>query len=470
MEKRNRANLLLYEKNMYKAFIILALPVFGANLLKSLHDLVDTYFIGQMENSVAAQAGISVAWPLINILMAFNIGLAVAGVAIISQLLGAKKQEEARKYSGLLLLLSIGLGVIINLLLFIISPWVIELMGAEGETLQCAVTYLRVRSFEMEFVFIFTAFQAIRQAQGDTLTPVILSVISVVVNIVLTGTFILVFDLGLFGAALATVIGQIVIAPICLFLLFKKGETLQLRIKDLRIKKESMLQLITVAAPSAGSQAISSLGFLILQGFILSYGDNVAAAFSIGNKVSNLLLIPIQALGSILAAYVGQNIGAKKKERAKEAYKVSRNLGLFISIIGCLIIFPFRSTFLHMLTNDTQTHSIAMEYIVWVLLTQPLRSMFQNYLGVFNGSGNTRYSFLIATTRLWIIRLPLILFFKHFTNIGRSGIWYAMCISNFLILFIAMILFKKVDFEPKIKEQSQIKEQRKRNEIELKKV
>ena len=82
--KQSRYDLLLHEKNLYKAFTILAMPVFMANIIKSLHDLVDTYFIGQMENSVAAQAGLSIAWPPINILMSFTIGLSVAGVSVIS--------------------------------------------------------------------------------------------------------------------------------------------------------------------------------------------------------------------------------------------------------------------------------------------------------------------------------------------------------------------------------------------------
>ncbi len=158
----------------------------------------------------------------------------------------------------------------------------------------------------------------------------------------------------------------------------------------------------------------------------------------------------MSALGSVLAAFVGQNVGARNKERAKQAYKVSRNVAVGIACIGGVIIYPFRETLLGLLTNDGKTLSIAMEYLFWVLLTQPLMSLFQNYIGVFNGSGNTRYSFYIATARLWVVRLPLILFMRNFTNFGRSGIWYAMVISNFIIILYAKYLFRKVDFEPKI--------------------
>ena len=449
--RKDRSNLLLHEQNMYKSFIILALPVFGANMLKSFHDLVDTYFIGQLSNSVAAQAGISIAWPMINMMIAFNTGLAVAGVAVISQLLGNKSKEEAHRYAGLLVALSVTLGLLINLLLFIFSPAVMRMLGAEGEVLACASLYSRIRAFEMVFTFIFAAFQAIRQAQGDTVTPVILNVTALVINIILTAYFVKGLNMGLAGAALATVIGQMVIVPVCLYLLFSKKEALCLSLSDFRFDTYRIKRLVGIALPSAGSQALASLGFLVLQGVVLSYGAEVAAAFSIGNKITNLLLMPVIALGSILSAYVGQNIGAGNKERAKKSYIVSRNLGLIISVIGISILFPLRRWALGLLTNDAKTLSIAMEYIVWVLLTQPLMAMFQNYQGLFNGSGNTRYSLYQATVRLWVIRLPLIVFFKNCTNIGYSSIWYAMMISNILITFYGKWLAGKITYEVKVK-------------------
>lgn len=196
----------------------------------------------------------------------------------------------------------------------------------------------------------------------------------------------------------------------------------------------------------------------MLQSIILSYGAVVAAAFSIGNKVSNILLMPMMALGSVLAAFIGQNVGAGNPDRAKRAYRASRNLALIISIVGAAAIYPFRENILSLLTNSEETLAVAMEYIFWVLLTQPLMGMFQNYMGVFNGSGNTRYSFIMAVIRLWGIRLPLIYIFKTFTDIGRNGVWYAMVISNFIMIFFGLYLLKKVTFEPIIRDKKIAKE------------
>lgn len=447
-KRRDRAELLLREPNLYRAFLILALPVFGANFMKAFNELVDTFFIGQIADSVAAQAGVSISWPLLNIFASFQAGFGVAGVAVISQLLGAGERERARDNAGVLLLISVGLGVVLNALLYAAAPAVMGLMGATGSVLASSADYLRVRSFELTFTFVFAAFQAIRQAQGDTVTPVILSVSAVLLNIVLTAVNVQVLGMGVVGAGLATAVGNIAITPVCLYLLFSKRQALFLERRHLRVPLPLLRRLSAIATPAAASQALSSLGFLVLQAVILSYGEHITAAFSIGNKVSNLLLMPILAMGSVLAAYVGQNIGAGNSERARRSYLVSRNCGLLFSIVGCLLFLPLREVLVPLLTNDPATQAAAVEYMFWVLLTQPLMALFQNYLGVFNGSGNTRFSFLMATTRLWLVRLPLILLFKTFTQAGSAGVWYAMVLSNLVILLVGAALFRRVNFTP----------------------
>ena len=445
---KDRAGLLLYEPNLYKSFLVLALPIFGANFLRAFNDMVDTYFIGQIADSVAAQAGISSAWPPLSILQSFQVGFGVAGVAVISQLLGAGNREKARENAGVLFLIAIILGVLINVLTYFIAPFAMTIIGAEGATHTCAVEYLRIRSFEMLAFFIFGAFQAIRQAQGDTTTPVYLSIVSIIINIVLTALFVRGLGMGAFGAGLATMIGQVAVGPVCLYLLFSKKQSLHLTLDSIRLRPAETKNLVKISLPAAGSQALSSLGFLVLQMVVVSYGDEVTAAFSIGNKIASLLLMPVFALGSVLAAYVGQNIGAGNSMRARCACKVSRNLGLIVSIAGCLILLPFRVWLVSLLTNDPLTQSFATVYVFWTLLTQPLMALFQNYLGIFNGAGKTRYAMILSSARLWAIRLPLLLIFKLLTDIGSSGIWYAMVISHFLILLVGDRLYRKIDFSP----------------------
>ena len=444
--KQDRQHLLLHDNNMIRSFVILALPLFGVNLLTSLNDLIDTYFVGNMPNSVAAQSGMSVSWPFLNILIAFNMGIAVAGVAVISQYLGAGKKQEARKYGAMLVMIGLVLGVVINALVYFLAPFVLQWMGAEGGVYDSALTYVRVRSFELVFLFFFAAVQSIRQARGDTLTPVIYSTIGIFVNVILNWLFIYVWGWGVFGAALATVISIAVRTPFCFYHLFIEESEAKLTFADLRPDFTYIKELVRVAIPSAASQAFTSLGFLVLQVFVLSYGERVSAAFSLGNKVTNLLLMPIMALGSVLATFAGQNIGKGNPERALRAYRVCRNLSLAIAIVGGIILFPFRGQVLALLSNDAETVRIGTEYATFVVFAQPLMGIFQSYISLFNGAGKTKFSFYMATMRLWGLRLPMIWCFQHFTNLGRFGIWWAVLLSLVVVDLFGMFLFRKVDF------------------------
>ena len=352
---------------------------------------------------------------------------------------------------------SVIIGIVVNIILFFITPTIIRWMGATGGVYDSAVVYIQTRSFEMVFTFIFVSFQSIRQARGDTETPVILSTLGIVVNFCLNVLFIRVLGMGVFGAALATLISQAVKVPFCLYLLFVQKSDSRLTLDKLKIDLSGIWQLTKVALPSAGSQAFSSFGFLFLQVFILTYGERVSAAFSLGNKVSNLLLMPVMALGSVLATFVGQNIGSGNKERAVESYRVCRNLGLIISIVGSLLLFPFREGALSLLTNDGQTLAIGMEYMICVLALQPMMAMFQSYLSLFNGAGKTGYSFIMSTVRLWGLRLPFIVICQQFTDLGRVAIWWAMIFSNLVIVLIGLWFYKKMDFSAGIASREQDK-------------
>ena len=447
--------LLLEEKNIFKSFIILATPVLLVNIFKSLNDFVDTYFVGHIENSGIAQASMSVAWPLLNIFIAFGLGLGVAGVSIIGQCLGAKNEKLARKYTTILMIFSIILGIVVNLVLYFFSPLLLPLFGKDKGVIDIAISYIRIRSFEMPCYFIFVAYQAARQAKGDTTTPVVVSSLTIIINILLTWLFVDKYNMGAYGAGLATFIGQLFIVPICIILISIRKDEIYIDLKDLKFNKEQVKTIIKLATPSAFAQAFANLGFFIIQLNVLNEFQNVtSAAFSNGNKISNFLLMPTFAIGSVLAAFIGQNVGARNKDRAIKGFFVGTIIGLVVSVLGIIILFPIRKPLLSLLTNDPEVLDISIEYIFWVLITQPFLGLFQNYTAVFNGTGNTHYSFIMTAARLWIIRLPMIWVMEHFAifePLGRSIIWYAMDISNVLILIVGHILYKRVNFEPKVK-------------------
>lgn len=456
MNDDERKYLILKDPNIAKGLIILSLPIMLNNFIRTLHDVIDTYFVGKIAGFGKESIGsISITFPITFMYIALAIGLSVAGTALISQLYGNNQAETARKYAGQLVYISLVLGLLLNVFAFFAAEPIMKLMGAEGYILEQSVNYLQIRSFELPFLFLFFAFTSIRQASGDTTTPVILGIIATALNIALTPVLVLVVGWGVSGAAYATLFANVAIMPIGIRLLFiaKSGITIQL--KHIRYQSKIFKDLVKTAIPASMGQAITAIGFAVLNAFIYSYGDDTLAAFSVGNRISSIFLHPVMAVGGVMSAYIGQNIGNLNPKRAKQTFKVGLLLSIGImtvfSIIGLFIREPMAGLFLDPTEMDELlSYELCVTYMFYLFLGLPLMAVFQAYIGVYNGTGKTTFTFLIGVTRLWLIRIPLILIMREFTDLGSSGIWYAMLASNFIIAFIGGLMMTRVEYKPKV--------------------
>ena len=317
-------------------------------------------------------------------------------------------------------------------------------MGADGEVLGQAAAYLRVSSFEMIPLFIFAAFCSIRQSVGDMMYPVILSVVAAVANIAAAMVFINVLGMGIKGAAAASVAGQLSIVPFYIRGLFLGKDTVTITLDDMRLSAKEIKKLFKIAGPSIEGQLLASFGFVILQMLILKEGKEISAAFSIGNKISNIILAVVMALSTTMSAFVGQNIGAENMERAKRAYSVSRNMSVLMMMAGLVILFPMRKQLVGIMSNDGKTVAAAVKYIAVVLITLPGLALYQNYIGVFNGSGNTVLTLFMSFVWLWVLRIPMLLAVGRMYTDNPGAIWIVMGISNVLAAAAGHLLYRHI--------------------------
>ena len=447
----SRRYLILKDPNIYKGLIILALPLMINNFIKTIHDLVDMYFVSKIAGySAEAVSSISITFPAMFTFLSLGMGLAYAGTALISQLVGSNQMEDARKYATNLFILSIIIGLVLNVISFFGAPIIMRLMGAEGFLLENSIAYLQIRSFELTFLFIFFAFTSIRQSDGDTVTPVVYGVITIIINIILSPILISYFNLGVHGAAYATLIANVVIFPFVLYQLFYSKNGLRISLKQYRLNKNVSRSILKTAVPASTGQALTAIGFIIMTTIIISYGTETIAAFSVGNRLSSMVLHPVMAIGGVLVAYIGQNVGNLNVERAKETFRKAMILSVGVMVVlsaaALFIREPLAKVFLE---GDPGALDLTVKYMFYLIIGLPLMAIFQTFIGTFIGTGNTKYSFILSVTRLWILRIPLIMTFKYFTDMGSSGIWTAMLLSNFIIAFIGYALYKKVRFEPK---------------------
>lgn len=447
-----KQHLILKDPNIYKGLLVLAIPLMLNNLIKTLHDVIDMFFVSEIPGfSTEAINSISLTFPVFFTYLSLGIGLSAAGTALISQHVGSRQMEKAKRYASNLFVISIVLGIVLNVVAFFIAEPIMRLMGTEGYTLENSVKYLKIRAFELPFVFIFFAFTATRQSSGDTVTPVIYGVITVVLNIILSPLLITVFGFGVSGAAIATLIANVVIMPFMVHQLFHAKEGITIDKKYLRIDQDISRVIVKYSVPASLGQSITAIGFIIMNTIIVSYGPPTVAAFSVGNRITSVILHPVMAIGGVLAAYLGQNIGNENPDRARMAFKKAMILSFGLMAIGSFGLIWVRSPLLSIfIKEDPVALSLGMEYMFYLLIGLPLMGIFQTFVGTFSGTGDTKFTFAFTITRLWLMRIPAILIFKYFTDLDSSGIWYAMLISNILIIIPGIYFYKRVDFKPKV--------------------
>ncbi|WP_162146841.1 MATE family efflux transporter [Acholeplasma granularum] len=459
---------MLTGKRIWLYMLLLSLPILINNLIKSFNSMVDIYFIARMDNATTAQidsaiAALNIHESFNNLILAIGVGLSIAAMAIVSQFLGAKKENKARSYSGQLLMIAIIVGILLTLIIVSFSWLFIDLLGAKEQTFDNALVYFNIRSFELVGVIFFLVYQAIRQAQGSTIIPTLLNISGIILNIILTWYFVSILNLGVEGAAWSTVIGNLVFVPLMIIDLLTSKKYIKINPKSLIPKLDTLKEIWPFAYPATVSHSVTFFGFLIINGFVLTqFGDVVSASFSTGNKLSNLLMNPIYAITTISAVFIGTNIGNKQPERALQAYKESGLLTFTITVVAISIAILFRRDFVIMLVGNSNPKliEISIQYTFWLLLTQPFMSIFQNHMAIFNGSGQSKIGLKAQSIRLWLLRIPILfILWWIFPQMSYSVVWTAMNISNVLAVFYVFYLRKNITLDIRVNLEDEISEQ-----------
>lgn len=443
MNKQDKTEMIL-KGNIYKVLITLSIPIMINSLIQTLYNLVDGVFVSWI--SSVHFAATAFVWPVNFLFISLGIGLSVAGTSILSQLVGGGRIDETKEYSTQLIAITIISAISFSILGYMISPIIIRLMGATGDLFSLSNTYLRITFLDLPFMFLFFNINSIMNAQGDTVVPTILSGISAVINIVLDPIFIFKFDWGIAGAAWATLIARVVLAVLGFMMLFSEKNKIRPDFKDFKFNKKIIKEIVNIGIPSAIGQSGASLGFIVLNGFIVTYGTATMAAYAMVNRITSLIMQPSMGLGSALTAIVGQNMGANQIDRVKESFHKALKLTLIMGIMGCIFLIAFDEPIINFFMrskDDLSVIELALVYLFYTSLSMPLMGIFSVLQGLFQGSGNTRYSMAMEIGRLWFVRLPMILLFKNFTNWGPTGIWFSMSFSNLIVCLYGYGVYRR---------------------------
>jgi putative MATE family efflux protein len=446
-EKRD----LILNGDLKKTIIKLSLPLLLTNLSQTMYNLTDTFWLGKVGAEEVAAS--SVTWPILFLIITIGIGISTAGTSLMSQYMGNDDKENARIVAGQIFSLTIIFSIIMTIFGFIFAPKILGWMGVDGTLLEKASTYLRIMILGTPISYFYMIFNSTRVSQGNTVTPMIINICGVSLNMILDPIFILILNMGVTGAAIASVLSQGIFLSAVFVLLFKKNDGIYIILKNIKLIKKRVTKIFKIGIPSTIGTSMESMGFIVLNSFIVSYGSVTLAAFGIANRINSLVFMPGMAIGGAIVSIVGQNIGIGNVKRARKAFYTASLFSFIISITLGIILFIYSKELLQIFVPSPEDIEVVIQgsyYMRLMALSLFLVALNDLFIGTFQGSGHTIYSMILSMGRLWIYRIPLIMIFQKLTNWGSEGVWYAMVLSNLLTTITGLIFFLSGKWEKRV--------------------
>lgn len=441
MNKKNNRDLLL-NGNLVRAIMTLAIPVVINSFLQTMYNLTDTYWLGKL--GTEELAAINLVTPMQNIVINFGSGITVAGSVLISQYLGAKKDEDARSMANQIFACAMIFSVVCAGLCAAATPSIVTWLGAEGETWSCSRTYLQLVILDMPFLYMVNMYAAINQAQGDTVRPMFLNLFGITLNMILDPLFMIVLHMGVAGAALATVGAKAVPAVIAFILLLNKDKDIYLNLRSLKFEKEKLKNILVIGLPTAIGGSTMQFGFLLMSRNVLKYGTQAMAAYGIGNKINSLITLPTNGIGSAVATIVGQNVGAEQYDRAEKGYHLSMRMSVVFLFAGGMILsrMPISTAIVRIFSEDAQVIGMAADFLSIMAFWCFANGVYNSSMGLFQGSGHTEVTMIIDAARLWVFRFATLYVCETWLHMGVRSVWYSVVVSNGLSAIVLYIVYR----------------------------
>ena len=414
--------------------ISLAAPLIAGNILQTVYNLADMFWVGRLgANAVAA---VAIIFPTEWLLISMAMGVTIAGAALVSQWTGAGQPERANHAAGQTLALSFLVATALAAPAYAARFALLRFLGATGPLYEPTLAYVSVIFWAVPFTFLFLAYRSVMQGAGDTVRPMYLVIFSNVLNLVLDP--LLIFGVGPFpamgvsGAAWATLSSRAVAAVIGTFLLFRGGMAIHIRPAHLLPHWPTIRQLLRVGIPGGVDGAARSFSAVAMIAIVTRFGPVATAAYGIGVRVMSLVWTIAGAMGQAVATGVGQNLGAAQAKRATRVTRLGTAITLLvIGLLGVLAVI-FAPAIIGVFVQDEQVIAEGTRFLRisgWGFGFSGALIVIQ---GAFQGAGRTSYSMALSLLNRWILRLPLAALLGWTFGLGPAGMWWAFLVSDTL--------------------------------------
>ncbi len=422
----------------------LAIPTVTAQLINMLYNIVDRMYIGHIPViGDAALTGVGVCMPLIMIVSAFSAFAAYGGAPRASIFMGRKDMESAEKTLGNCFMLQLIISVVLTAILLLGNRAFLMAFGASDNTISYGVDYMNIYAIGTLFVQMTLGMNAFITAQGFAKTGMLSVLIGAVSNIILDPVFIFVFDMGVAGAAWATVISQALsCAWVLLFLLGKKTR-LRLQIKNLRLKKSIVSLCLSLGLSSFIMQASESVISICFNSSLQNYGGDIAVgAMTILTSVMQFAMLPLQGLGQGAQPIISYNYGARNGDRVKAAFKLLLKVSLIYSTLLWACVMAFPQVFAAMFTNSQELMDFTQTALRVYMACMLLFGIQMACQMTFTSLGKAKASILVAVTRKFILLIPLIYLLPAILPLDKTlAVYMAEPVADLIAVTFTAVFF-----------------------------
>ena len=446
-----------------KNLFYLSLPVIVINLLQTMYNLADTFWLGQYSGD--ALAAITFAFPLVFFLISLGMGLAVAGSVLVAQFEGSGNKGRRNYAASQTIGFTAITSVILGLFGYYFIGDIVSLLGATGAVAASAEAYLQVISVGLFSMFGFLVFQSLMRGYGDTVTPMLLMLGTVILNIIIDPLFIfgwwIMPEMGVEGAAIATILSRTLSLIIAVWILFTGRRGLEISLSEMKPDFSFFKKIMNIGVPASvegTGRSVSVNALTAVMGW--TFSDPIIAGFGIGIRIFSMVFLPAAAVGRGVESMTGQNLGAKNFDRAGETAREGAKYSfLILTGLGVLVFLSadqIASIFIDSSKENSELiASTASEFLRYVAFSFGFIGILRSYVGSFRGAGKTATAAVISIATLGVIRLPL--GYLGAINIGTRGVWIAFFISNILGATIAYFWYQRGTWRQTITEDDKVK-------------
>ena len=345
-----------------KLILGFAVPLLMGMLFQQVYSLVDTIIVGRFLG-VNALAAVGATGSINFLIIGFCLGLCNGFALPVAQRFGAKDYDGLRKYVGNSAVLSVIIGGTITVFTVVFCRNILQIMDTPADIIDLSYNYIVVIFAGIPATLLYNILSSHLRSLGDSVTPVAFLILSACLNIGLDLLFIVTFHWGVFGASFATVLSQLVSGVLCLFFIIIRFDILHLKRDDWRLDPAYVRNLLVMGLPMGFQYSITAIGSVILQAAVNSLGSIAVASMTAAGKISMFVVCPFDALGSTMATYGGQNVGAGKLERLAKGLRSAVILGAIYSAVIFVVVYFFGENMIQIFLSPTEENAATV--LVW---------------------------------------------------------------------------------------------------------